>query len=69
MSERNLPTKAEYDASSPRAKGFMAYTFSAWPGSTIPDESVCPYPFGSIEASEFHLGVRHGVLCAQDSED
>ncbi len=64
-----LPTRAQFDAASPFEKGFMAYTFSAWPGSTIPDESVCPYPIGSSEAEDFHRGVQHGVIAAQDSEE
>lgn len=63
-----LPTKAEYNAATPYAKGYMAYTFSAWPKSEIPPESNCPYPGDSEEYCEFQSGVQSAILDAQDSE-
>lgn len=69
MSEPRLPTKAEYDAASPHEKGFMAYWFSAWPGSEIPNESNCPFPDGSEEAAKFKHGVHAAVIEAIDQEE
>jgi hypothetical protein len=63
-----LPTKAEYDAATPFAKGYWAYTFSHWPGSEIPDTDKCPFPAGTDDHDQFQRGVQRAVLAAQDSE-
>lgn len=64
-----LPTKAEYDTASPFLQGFMAYTFSAWPNSEIPNERFCPHRSGTTEYADFQRGVHAAVLSAQDSEE
>ena len=66
MSDK-LPTKAEYDAAEPFAKGFMSYTFSAWPGSEIPARN--PFKRGTAEAARFADGVHSATICAQDGEE
>lgn len=63
-----LPTLKAYMASSPYQRGYMAYTFSAWPGSKIPSEKKCPYRPGSKNHTAFWYGVHAAVLDAQDSE-
>jgi hypothetical protein len=64
-----LPTRAEWDAATPRAKGFMSYWFSAWEGSEIPSEDKCPFAPGSPECAEFDAGVHAAVIAAQDMEE
>lgn len=68
--EKKCPTRAEYDAATPRQKGYMAYTYSCWPGSQIPSEEVgvCEFPRGSARRQQFLMGVQTGVLEAQDTE-
>lgn len=63
----DLPTRADYDKAEPYAKGFMAYTFSQWPDSEIPEKN--PFERGTTEASQFADGVHAGMICAQDSEE
>ena len=64
-----LPTRAEYDAAEPDQKGAMAYWFSHWPGSEIPDETQCPYAEGTAEHAQFLSGVNYAVGLAQDGEE
>ena len=49
-----LPSRAEFDAATPYQKGFLAYTYSQWPGSEIP--SANPFYRGTVEAEEFAAG-------------
>jgi hypothetical protein len=66
---RHPPTRGDYDAAEPFEKGFMAYSFSAWPGSEIPSEANCPFKPGTKNEQQFNDGVNAAVLCAQDSEE
>lgn len=70
MSDK-LPTRAEYDAATPRQKGFMAYTYSEWPGSKIPDQQtgIGEFPPFSKERKLFLEGAYAGMIAAQDSEE
>lgn len=61
------PTRAEFDAMTPRQQGYCCYMFACWPGSKIPKR--CPYKPGSMEYVEFREGEQHAVIVAQDSEE
>ncbi|MDO8683795.1 MAG: hypothetical protein Q7N50_09980 [Armatimonadota bacterium] len=61
-----IPTKKQYDAASPREKGYMAYTYAYHPMSSIPEG--CPFKHGTDEHREFHNGEMQAILEAQDSE-
>lgn len=65
--EPQLPTRADWDAASPRMKGYMSYTFSAWPGSEIP--ARCPFTVGTPEYEQWCRGQDVAVQDAQDSEE
>lgn len=62
-----LPTRADYDAASPRGKGYLSYTFAEWPGSKIP--KTCPFKVGTREHQQWCDGQNAAVLDAQDSEE
>ncbi len=66
MADKN-PSKADYDVAEPYAQGYMAYTFSHWPGSAIPE--TCPYASGTPEALRFRDREHAAILNAQDSEE
>lgn len=63
----DLPTLAQYEKATPYVKGFLSYTFSQWPGSTIPEKN--PFDRGTVEASQFADGVHAATIAAQDSEE
>jgi len=65
--EPQLPTRADYDAASPRAKGYMQYMYAEWPNSKIPKQ--CPFKVGTPEYAEYCRGQDAAVLAAQDSEE
>jgi len=65
--KQELPTRADYDAASPRGKGYMQYMYSEWPGSEIP--KTCPFTVGTPEYAEYCRGQNAAVLDAQDSEE
>ena len=65
--EQELPTRADYDAASPRGKGYMQYMFSEWPGSQIPKR--CPVKVGTKEYEQYCAGQNAAVLDAQDGDD
>lgn len=67
--KRGLPTRAAYDAAAPFEQGYLAYTYSAWPGSEIPSEARCPYETGSNDHADFQRGVDAAARDAQDSEE
>lgn len=61
------PTRAEWDAASPYAQGYISYTYAAHPGSDIPADS--PYSAGTPDHAEFERGQQAAVLAAQGSEE
>lgn len=67
IDEDHPPTRADYDSASPRGKGYLEYTYSAWPNSEIP--KGCPFEKGTKERTEFEAGQQAAVLAAQDSEE
>lgn len=67
IDEKNPPTRADYDAASPRAKGWLEYTYSNWPNSEVP--KGCPFAVGTKEHAQFVDGQNSAMLAAQDSEE
>jgi hypothetical protein len=67
IDEHNPPTRADYDAATPRGKGFLEYTYSEWPGSEVP--KGCPFEPGTKEQAEFLSGQDAAMLAAQDSDE
>jgi len=67
IDEDHPPIRADYDAASPRGKGYLEYTYSAWPNSEVP--KGCPFEKGTTDYLEFHRGQQEAVLAAQDSEE
>lgn len=65
--EDNPPTLADYEAASPRAKGYMSYMYAEWPGSEIPKR--CPFKVGTKEYKQYCDGQNAAMLAAQDSEE
>ena len=59
-----LPTRANYDAETPYGKGYLAYTFAAWPDSEIPEES--PFQSGTVEQAEYERGLLRACIAAQE---
>lgn len=64
-----IPTRAEWERAEPFEQGFMSYTYSAHPGSEIPNEKECPHRPGTAAHADFQRGVHAAVICAQDSEE
>lgn len=67
IDEDHPPTRADYDAASPRAKGWLEYTYSEWPNSEVPKGN--PFAKGTREHREFCRGQDAAMLAAQDSEE
>lgn len=63
-----LVTKSEWDALSPRAKGYILYAQAELEGSELKGLEN-PYPAGSYEHIWFTQGESEAAIEAQDSEE
>lgn len=59
-------TRAQYDALSPRDKGYAHYWQGAW-NKQIP--KACPYKPGTKEYEAWNEGQMQAAIHAQDSEE
>ncbi len=66
----HLMTQVEYEALSPKMKGYACYMFGEWPGA---GEWLKKCPFNKdaqpMEYSEFGQGEFAAMLEAQDADD
>lgn len=68
MTERlKEPTFEDWEAATPRQKGYLSYMYAARNGSDIPDSN--PFELYSEDWISFQLGQQAAVLEAQDSEE
>lgn len=62
-------TKEEFEALSPRQRGYVVYMYGDRDDQpNVPSES-CPYPPGSVEWEQYAQGMMTAVLEVQDMED
>lgn len=59
--------KDDWDKATAFGKGYLSYTYSEWPGSTIPKKN--PFQVGSRDYADFNRGSDVAMLDAQDSEE
>ncbi len=67
MSEQRQPyTRAEYDAMSPYAQGYVSYCQAAW-NKDVPE--CCPHPADSPQQRDWNEGQHDACLDVQDEDD
>lgn len=62
-------TKEQFEAFTPRQRGYVVYMRGAWESEPHVPEEENPYPAGSEDYAEWARGQMQGVLVAQNSEE